>query len=62
MRENEPLMEEARRVVYRALEDCANHRVRDWSDMKQSVKDELSKFLYRKTQRNPMILPIIMEV
>ncbi len=55
-------MEEARRVVYRALEDCANHRVRDWSDMKQSVKDELSKFLYRKTQRNPMILPIIMEV
>ena len=62
VRENEPLMEEARRVVYRALEDCANHRVRDWSDMKQSVKDELSKFLYRKTQRNPMILPIIMEV
>ena len=62
VRENEPLMEEARRVVYRALEDCANHRVRDWSYMKQSVKDELSKFLYRKTQRNPMILPIIMEV
>lgn len=62
VRENEPLMEEARRVVYRTLEDCAAHRVRDWSDMKQSVKDELSKFLYRKTQRNPMILPIIMEV
>ena len=55
-------MEEARRVVYRALEDCADHRVRDWADMKQCVKDELSKFLYKKTQRNPMILPIIMEV
>ncbi len=62
VRENEPLMEEARRVVYRALEDCADHRVRDWADMKQCVKDELSKFLYKKTQRNPMILPIIMEV
>lgn len=62
VRENEQLMEEARKVVYRTLEDCAKHRVRDWSDMKQSVKDELSKFLYRKTQRNPMILPIIMEV
>lgn len=62
VRENEQLMEEARKVVYRTLEDCAKHKVRDWSDMKQSVKDELSKFLYRKTQRNPMILPIIMEV
>ncbi len=62
VRENEALMEEARKVVYRALEECAEHRVRDWSDMKQCVKDELSKFLYRKTQRNPMILPIIMEV
>ena len=56
------VVEEARRVVYRALEDCADHRVRDWADMKQCVKDELSKFLYKKTQRNPMILPIIMEV
>jgi ribonuclease J len=62
VRENEALMEEARKVVYRALEECAEHRVRDWSDMKQCVKDELSKFLYKKTQRNPMILPIIMEV
>ncbi len=62
VRENEALMEEARKVVYRTLEECASNRVRDWSDMKQCVKDELSKFLYRKTQRNPMILPIIMEV
>ena len=55
-------MVEARRIVYNTLEECAKRRVRDWSGMKQSVKDELSRFLYRKTQRNPMILPIIMEV
>ena len=62
MRESEEMMDEARKVVYKTLEDCANRRVRDWGGMKQSVKDELSRFLYRKTQRNPMILPIIMEV
>ena len=62
VKESEALMEEARKLVYRTLEDCADRRVRDWSGMKQSVKDELSRFLYRKTQRNPMILPIIMEV
>ena len=62
MRESEELMVEARKVVYKALEECANRRVRDWGGMKQSVKDELSRHLYRKTQRNPMILPVIMEV
>ncbi len=62
VKESEQLMDEARKLVYNVLEACASQRVRDWSDMKQSVKDELSRFLYRKTQRNPMILPIIMEV
>lgn len=62
VKESEELMVEARRIVYNTLEECAKRRVRDWSGMKQSVKDELSRFLYRKTQRNPMILPIIMEV
>lgn len=62
VRESEELMVEARKVVYKALEECAHRRVRDWSGMKQSVKDELSRYLYRKTQRSPMILPIIMEV
>ena len=36
--------------------------MRDWSGMKQRIKDELSRFLYQKTRRSPMILPIIMEV
>lgn len=62
VRESEALMDEARKVVYNTLEDCAKHRVRDWSALKQNVKDELSRFLYRKTQRSPMVLPIIMEV
>lgn len=62
VRESEELMVEARKVVHKALEACANRRVRDWSGLKQSVKDELSRYLYRKTQRNPMILPVIMEV
>ncbi len=62
VRESEALMGEAKKLVYNTLEECANRKVRDWSGVKQNVKDELSKFLYRKTQRNPMILPIIMEV
>ena len=62
VRESEALMDEARKVVYNTLEDCAKLRVRDWSALKQNVKDELSRFLYRKTQRSPMVLPIIMEV
>ena len=62
VRESEALMDDARKVVYNTLEDCAKHRVRDWSALKQNVKDELSRFLYRKTQRSPMVLPIIMEV
>ena len=62
VRESEALMDEARDLVYNTLEECARHNVRDWSGMKQSIKDELSRFLYQKTRRSPMILPIIMEV
>ncbi len=62
VRESEPLMDEARKLVYNTLEECAKHRVRDWSGMKQSIKEELSRFLYQRTKRNPMILPVIMEV
>ncbi len=62
VRESEQLMEEARKLVHDTLENCANQRVRDWNSLKQNVKDELSRYLYRKTQRSPMILPIIMEV
>ncbi len=62
VRESEPLMEEARRAVLDALDDCDRQGIHEWSVIKNSIKDELSKVLYDKTRRSPMILPIIMEV
>lgn len=62
VRESEHLMEEARRVALRTLENCANQKVRDWSLIKNKVKDDLYKLFHGKTRRNPVILPIIMEV
>lgn len=62
VRESEKLMDEARELVYNTLEGCAENGVRDWNDLKQNIKEELSRYLYRKTKRSPMILPIIMEV
>ena len=62
VKESEELLDEARKVVYNTLEKCARQNVRDWVSIKQNVKEELSRFLYRKTLRNPMVLPIIMEV
>ncbi len=62
VRESEHLMEEARRVALRTLENCASQKVRDWSLIKNKVKDDLYKLFHGKTRRNPVILPIIMEV
>lgn len=62
VRESEDLMEEARFVVEEALTKCMSRRVTDWSKIKNVVKDSLSDFLWKKMKRNPMILPIIMEV
>ena len=62
VRESEPLMEKARQVVVETLEDCVDQGIHEWGVIKNTVKDELSKLLYDKTRRSPMILPIIMEV
>lgn len=62
VRESENLMEEARIVVEKALEKCLNRNNTDWGKMKTEIKDSLSDFIWKKTKRNPMILPIIMEV
>lgn len=62
VRESEVLMDEARKVVKTALEKCENNGVREWAVLKSSIKDSLRSFLYEKTKRSPMILPIIMEV
>ncbi|MDO4942066.1 MAG: ribonuclease J [Lachnospiraceae bacterium] len=62
VRESEGLMDEAKKVVADALDECLSKNVSDWSRIKAVVKDALSDFLWKKTRRNPMILPIIMEV
>ncbi len=62
VRESEDLMEEARSVVQNALHSCLDRRMTDWGKIKNSVRDSLSEFLWKRTKRSPMILPIIMEV
>lgn len=62
VRESEELMEDAKEKVKAALEKCENRRVTDWGTIKSNVRDVLSKYLYEKTRRRPMILPIIMEI
>ncbi len=62
VRESEELMNEAKQVVKDAFDECATRRRCDWNNMKTTVKDALSGFIYRKTKRSPMILPIIMEI
>lgn len=62
VRESENLMDEAREVVSDALERCIASNMTDWGKMKLEIKDTLSEYLWKKTKRNPMILPIIMEV
>lgn len=62
VRESEELMDEARMVVKNALDRCIYDNIRDWTTIKTSIKDSLSSYIYRKTKRSPMILPIIMEV
>lgn len=62
VRESEDLMDEARTVVENALDNCLDHKMTDWGKIKNSIRDSLSDFLWKRTKRSPMILPIIMEV
>ena len=62
VRESEQLMDEARRLVTQCFEKCAAENVRDWNSVKTRVREVLSSYIYRKTKRSPMILPILMEV
>ena len=62
VRESEDLMEQARAVVYDAVEKCLDRGITDWGKMKNIMKDSLGDYIRKKTKRNPMILPIIMEV
>lgn len=62
VRESEDLMEEARTVVRDALIQCEEKHITDWATLKSTIRDALRGYIYGKIKRNPMILPIIMEV
>ncbi len=62
VRESEDLMEEAKLVARGALEKCHDKKVKDWGGIKNSLKTSMSDFMYAKTKRKPMVLPVIMEV
>ena len=62
VRESEGLMDEAREIVKNVLKDCEEKNISDWATLKSNMKDELRSFLYERTKRKPMILPIIMEI
>ncbi len=62
VRESDELLDEARLLVDEAVQDCIDKGKTDWGKLKSTVKEVLSDFVWKKTKRRPMILPIIMEV
>ena len=62
VKESEELIDELREVALEAIERCQRKKVYDWSTLKSAIKNDLSGYLYKTTKRNPMILPVIMEI
>jgi ribonuclease J len=62
VRESEDLMDQAREIVKTVLRECEEKNITDWATMKSNIRDQLRMYLYEKTKRKPMILPIIMEI
>lgn len=62
MREADELMEEARSVALDAVNSCLDRGISDWGRIKANIRDSLSNYIWKKTKRRPMILPIILEV
>ena len=62
VKESEDLMEDLREVAMEAIERCQRKRIHDWAAIKSAMKNDLSGYLYKTTKRNPMILPVIMEI
>ncbi len=62
VKEAEGLMEDAKAVAYDTLDMCQRRNMREWNSIKNRVRDDVSRLMYERTKRNPMILPIIMEV
>ncbi len=62
MKDNDDLMEAMKMVATRSLEQCRGKHISDWATIKSTIKHDLSQFLFKNTKRNPMILPVIMEI
>ena len=62
VRGSESLMDEAKQVLEDTMEYCMEKNITDWGKIKTSIKDDLGEFVWKKTKRRPMIMPIIMEV
>ncbi|MBQ9991233.1 MAG: ribonuclease J [Lachnospiraceae bacterium] len=62
VRESDELLEEARNLMYDTIEGYLDKGISDWGKIKSGIKDVLGDFLWKKTKRRPMILPIILEV
>jgi ribonuclease J len=62
VRESENLMDDVKNVIREEIAKCEEKKIKEWSIIKSNLKDTLRDYIYQKTKRNPMILPIIMEV
>ena len=62
MKDNEDLMDAMKMIATHSLEVCHNRNISDWATIKSTIKNDLSQFLFKNTKRNPMILPVIMEI
>ena len=62
VKESDELLDEARKVIEKAVLGCLKKNITDWGKIKGTIKDTLSDFVWKKTKRRPMILPIIMEI
>ncbi len=62
VKESEELIDNAKQVVAKSFKKCADRNIREWGNIKSTVRDDLGDYIYQKTKRSPMILPIIMEI
>ncbi len=62
VKESEELMDELKEVAMEAIDRCTRKRIKDWTAIKSAIKSDISGYLYKTTKRNPMILPVIMEI
>ena len=62
VRENEDLINQARKIAEDVIWESLDNDCRDWNGIKNNVRDEVRKFIFKKTKRNPVILPIFMDV